>query len=255
MHDRGLPKRFEPGRLFTSSAALTSATVSSEHASLAAANTAVAGTRRAPAARPASKANKTMRGLSMIRTAAILHPCRGLLSHPHERQNNRRMFSDLISRLLAALPVYGRQLIALVVAPKTTMLQQDLDSESALRDAMTFLAVSFGIAFIAELPLLAEGKNKELVFGVLAISSALAFAWNVAFLALAWKMVGAKLSMKKVIVATSYFSGVSTLIFLSFYLIAAGTLRILDPVAYEQMIATGAADAGNAAIAVFLTIV
>ena len=129
---------------------------------------------------------------------------------------------------------------AMLLGPKTAILQQDLESDSALQDALTFLAVSFGIAFIAEIPLLPGGNNTELVFGILAIGSALGFVWNVVFVILAWKIVGGTLARKKVIVATSYFSGVSTIIFLSFYLCGVGALKALDPVQFERLILLGA---------------
>ena len=144
---------------------------------------------------------------------------------------------------------------ALLLGPKTAILRQDLESDSALQDALTFLAISFGITFIAEIPFLPGGSSKELVFGILAIGSALAFVWNVVFLILAWKIVGGKLAGKKVIVATSYFSGVSTIIFLSFYLVAVGALKALDPVSYEQVIATGSAtDLTSGGVQIFNTL-
>jgi hypothetical protein len=53
------------------------------------------------------------------------------------------------------------------------------------------------------------------------------------------RVVGGKLNRRKVIVATCYFSGVSTIIFLAFSLVAAGVFRTLDPVGYQQVM-TGA---------------
>jgi len=148
----------------------------------------------------------------------------------------------LAEKLMAALPMFGRQMLALLLGPKTAVLQQDLESDSALQQALTFLAVSFGIAYIAQIPFLPDKGNKELMFGVLAIQSALSFALNVALAILAWKLVGARLAWRKVVVATCYFCGVSTILFLFLYLIAAGTFKALDPVGFQQVMSNTVAD-------------
>ncbi len=148
----------------------------------------------------------------------------------------------LAEKLMAALPMYGRQLLALLLGPKSAVLAQDLESDSAVGQALTFLAVSFGIAFIAQIPFLPDKGNKELMFGVLAIQSALSFALNVAIVILAWRIVGARLAWKKVVVATCYFCGVSTILFLCVYLIAAGTFKALDPVGFQQVMSSTVAD-------------
>jgi hypothetical protein len=152
---------------------------------------------------------------------------------------------DLVDKLLAALPLYGRQMVALLLGPKTAILNQDLESESALQQAMTFLAVSFGIAYIAQIPFLPSGQNAELIFGVLAVQSALAFSFNIVMLILAWKIVGGKLAWRKVIAATCYFSGVSTILFTAFYLIAAGAFKTLDPEGYQQFMSGVVTDPGD----------
>lgn len=152
---------------------------------------------------------------------------------------------DLIDKLLEALPAYARQMIALLLGPKAAILQQDLESDTAVQQALTFLAISFGIAYIAQIPLLPGNQNKELQFGILAIQSALAFALGVASLIFAWRIVGGRVTGKKVIAATCYFSGVSTIIFLGFYLVAAGTFKLLDPAGFEQMISGTITDPSN----------
>jgi len=141
---------------------------------------------------------------------------------------------DLIDKLLAALPLYSRQMTALLLNPKKYILEQELESDSALQQALTFLAVSFGIAFIAQIPFIPSGQDKELVFGFLAIISALIFILNVALLILAWKIVGGKLAWRKLLVATCYFSSGSTLLSLAFCLLGEGCFKLLDPVLYQQ---------------------
>jgi len=121
---------------------------------------------------------------------------------------------ELIDKLLVAIPAYARQMIDLLWNPREFVKKLDLDSDSVLPDALTFLAISFGLAFIAQLPMLSEKQNKEIMFGMSAIQAALGLAVSVAFLAAAWKIVGGKLSFKKFLIVTCYFSGVSILLFL-----------------------------------------
>jgi hypothetical protein len=152
---------------------------------------------------------------------------------------------ELIEKLVGALPFFGRRLVALLPAPKSAVLALDLESDSALEEAFTFLAVSFGIAFLAQIPFFFDKENKELLFGILAVQSALAFALNVLLAVLAWKVVGGKLKWRKVVAATCYLSGVSTLLFLFFSLVGAGAFKVLDGVGYQQVMSGNVADAAG----------
>lgn len=118
---------------------------------------------------------------------------------------------------------------ALLLGPKTALLQHDLESDRSLQRAMTFLAISFAIAFIAQIPFLPDGHSIELTFGILAIQSALAFALNVVLAIVVWKIVGGKLLWKKVVVVTCYFSGVSTILFLSVFFGCRGNVQVHGP--------------------------
>jgi len=148
---------------------------------------------------------------------------------------------DIFDKLYGALLPYCRQMAALLRGPKAAVLQMDLESDSALQEALTFLAVSFAIAFIGQIFFLPEKQDKEMLFGVLAVQAALSFVLNVAIVVLAWRTVGGKLASKKILVASCYFCGVSTLIFLIFSLVAAGAFKLLDPVEYQEVV-TGTAD-------------
>lgn len=142
---------------------------------------------------------------------------------------------DLIDKLLAALPRYVRQLIELLLRPKQFVADADLESDTAIQEALTFLAVSFGVAFIGQLPFLPEKQNKEVMFGVFAIHSALGFILSIIVLGVAWRMAGGKLPWKKFIVPSCYFSGISTLLSLAVLLLAAGTFYVIDPVLCWQV--------------------
>lgn len=152
---------------------------------------------------------------------------------------------EIIEKLVGALPFFGRRLVALLPAPKSAVLALDLESDSALEEAFTFVAVCFGIAFLAQIPLFFGKESKEVLFGILAVQSALAFALNVVLAVLVWRVVGGKLAWKKVVAATCYFSGVSTLLFLFFSLVGAGAFKVLDGVGYQQVMSGNAADAAG----------
>jgi hypothetical protein len=141
---------------------------------------------------------------------------------------------ELIGKLFAALPLYCRQLLALLSGPRTALLQQDLESHSALQQALTFIAVSFGIAYVAEMPFILGGQSNERTFGFLAVVSALGFGLNVILMILAWRIVGGRMAVRKVLIVTCYFSGVFMILILVPFLVAAGIFKVLAPTLYQQ---------------------
>ena len=165
---------------------------------------------------------------------------------------------ELLGKLFAALPAYTRQAVSLLSGPKAFIARQDLDSPEALQEAFTFLAISFALAYIAEIPFLPETQNKELMFGVLAIQSALAFLLIAGLAVFSWKAVGAKAVWTRFVATSCYFCGISTLLFLAVYLLASGMFASIDPTGYKQML-SGAADpadyAGSGGAKAFLAIV
>ena len=136
---------------------------------------------------------------------------------------------DLIDKLLAAIPAYVRQMLELLRDPRGFVEKLDLDSDTVLQDALTFLAISFGLTFIAEIPMLPDKQNKEILFGVGAVQAAIGFVVTVVLLDLSWRIVGGKLSFKKFTIVTCYFTSVSTLLFLMVTLVAWGVFTALDP--------------------------
>ena len=149
---------------------------------------------------------------------------------------------DLIDKFLVAIPAYVRQLLELLRDPEGFILKLDLDAESVLTEALTFLAISFGLAFIGQIPLLPGKLDKQILFGFSAVIDALGFIFSVALLWLSWRVVGGKLSFKKFLVVTCYFSGVSTLLFLAVTLVAVGAFKSLDPANAQTMFGGGVPD-------------
>ena len=130
--------------------------------------------------------------------------------------------------------------------PRKAILQQDLESDSALQQALTFIAVTFGIAFIAQIPILPAGQSTEKTFAIVAVVSALGFGLNVFLVILSWRIVGGKLTFKKVLIVTCYFSGVSTILFMTVSLIAMGAFKFIDPLLYQQMMSGSLDDPSGA---------
>ena len=144
---------------------------------------------------------------------------------------------ELIAKMLAALPAYARQLIELLSAPKNFVKNKSLDSPAAIKQALTFFAISVGLGTVAQIPFLPQVQNKEVICAVIAILSGFALALSVAILALSWKIVGGKLAWKKYLVSFCYVGSVSTLLSVGMFLLAAGTFNSLDPVLYKQVFA------------------
>ncbi len=146
-----------------------------------------------------------------------------------------------MEKLMGALPFFARRFVALLGEPKRTVLGLDLESDSALEEAFTFLAVSFGLSFLAQMPVIADmpvvfGKQDQAtLFAIIAVLSALAFVLNVVLLAVVWKMVGASLAWKKIVAVSCYFCGFSTMLFALCFLLGTGCFKMLNPVEYKDM--------------------
>ncbi|HEX8894264.1 MAG TPA: hypothetical protein VF783_13115 [Terriglobales bacterium] len=105
---------------------------------------------------------------------------------------------ELIEKLIAAIPAYVRQMIELLRNPREFIEKIDLDSDDALKEALMFLAISFALVFIAEIQLLPQKQNKEILFGVSAVLAAVSFTASVLLLLVSWKIVGGKAYLQKV---------------------------------------------------------
>ena len=142
---------------------------------------------------------------------------------------------ELIAKLMEEIPAYGRRFIDLLTNPKRFVAQLDLESETVLQEALTFLAVTFGLSFIAQLPLIAQGQNKEVLFGVSAVLTAMGFVLNLLVLALSWKIVGGHIALRKVVVYSCYFGSVSTVIALACTLMGVAIFKGFDPAMASQV--------------------
>jgi hypothetical protein len=150
---------------------------------------------------------------------------------------------ELLDKLLAEIPRYARRFVDLLTSPKRFVAQLDLDSEVAVQDAFTFLAVTFGLAYIVQIPLLATSQNKEAMFGASAVLTAMGFVLSVAVLALSWRLVGGHPNFRKIVIYSCYFSSVSTIIWLGFTLMGIAVFKGFDPAMAGPVFGGGTPDA------------
>ena len=142
---------------------------------------------------------------------------------------------DMIEKLLAVFPAYVRQLIGIFSGPKKYVSNLDFDAPGALQDALTFIAVSYGIAQVSNLPWLSERQNKEEFFGLLAVVLALDLLLTIAIIVLSWKIVGGKFDLKRLTITYCYLSGVGALLGSIANWIGFGLAGLIDPVHFREM--------------------
>ena len=150
---------------------------------------------------------------------------------------------ELIDKLLAEIPAYARRFVDLITAPKRYVAHTDQNSETALQDAFTFLAVTFGLSYLVQLPLIAQSQNKQVLFGVSAVLTAMGFMLSVLALALSWKLVGGRVALRNIVIYSCYFGSISTVISLACTLVGVAIFKGFDPALASQVFGGEATDA------------
>ncbi len=136
---------------------------------------------------------------------------------------------ELFDKALIALPAFLSRVLELLSGPKAFILQKDLTTPEAAIDAYTFLGVTLIIGLVAQLTFLPEQKDYLLTFSSIAVQATLSLILMVVILLFAWRIVGGTLSFKIFFIVSCYFSGISTLIFSCFALLASGWIKLFDP--------------------------
>jgi hypothetical protein len=142
---------------------------------------------------------------------------------------------DFLERVLKQLPGYLGQVLELLSHPKTFIEKKDLDAKNAMEGALVFFGISVFITFVACIPTLPEEQDFLTAITPRATLQLFVLLLSVAALALSWKMVGGKATMRKFFIVTCYLSGFMILVVSLFVLVATGSLRVLDPVEYKQV--------------------
>jgi hypothetical protein len=141
---------------------------------------------------------------------------------------------DLLEKLIGLFPAYFNDLLALVSGPKRFFARR-LSTESDMKDALLFLAISFLISWILIAPF-----NRGGSFLVeLGTDAAFVLSYIVAYggaLCLAWRIAGARTEIQKFLPIHFYYSGVLKLILSIAFLGAMGALRATEPASYKEML-------------------
>jgi hypothetical protein len=134
---------------------------------------------------------------------------------------------ELFEKIIGRLPIFGRELIALLTGPKRFIAGLDLRSPRAMSDAFIFLGISIVIALVAQLPLMPRAAE-PLVAAAIAIEVVIGFVLEVAILRVLWKMVGGTLGFRELLLVSCYFVGAATLLGLGAMLVAIGIVKLVQ---------------------------
>lgn len=145
---------------------------------------------------------------------------------------------ELLERLVILVPAYFADVVHFTASPKRFLAKRT----STWNGGLTFLAISFLLTFVIQLPL---SRTDPL----LDVAAAAAFVLGYVVLygyavLLSWRAVGGKGSIERFFAIHFYVAGVLKLILSATFMIVIGVLRMGDPSSYEEM--NKAVYAGNA---------
>ena len=136
---------------------------------------------------------------------------------------------ELLERLVTVLPAYFADLIQFTAAPKRFLATRT----ATWTQGLTFLAVSFLLTFIIQLPLTRTDPLLEA-----ATDAAFVFTYVVLFgyaVILAWRAAGGRAPIEGFFAIHFYVAGVIKLLMSATFIIVIGVLRMADPAAYREM--------------------
>ncbi len=113
--------------------------------------------------------------------------------------------------------------------PKTFIGRKNLTAPRSAVEAYAFIGVTLVLVLTAEVAFLPQQKDYLLTFASHAVQAVFFLVVMVAVLFAIWRIVGGRLSFKLFFIVTCYLSGISTLIFALFALLAGGVLKHMDP--------------------------
>ena len=148
---------------------------------------------------------------------------------------------DFLEKIIRLIPGYFSDLLGLVSGPKHFVADRLSREDATMEGPLRFVAVSFMMSWIIELPLARSDPIVQLaVDGAFVLAYVLLYG---AVLCLAWRIVGGRASLKQFFAIHFYYAGMLLLITACFFLATMGLLRALDPGLYGEVY--GAAYSGN----------
>ena len=144
--------------------------------------------------------------------------------------------SDLLKLVFAQFPKYISNFVNLISHPKRFVRKRNKINDEALTEALTFLAITFGLSLILTSPLRSEGVNLSQHVAARGLLIVLAVTVNAAVLRLSWKLVGGKAHFLKVLIPFCYFYAVGNLFLDVTHLLALGVAKFWDPEFYKLIV-------------------
>lgn len=140
---------------------------------------------------------------------------------------------EILEKLIGLVPAYFETLFSLLTGPKRFIAERLTQDESAMKEALVFLAVSFALGWILKLPMVRGDPLLQLgAEGAFVLSYVLAYGLA---LHLAWRIAGGRSSLQKVLTIHFYFAGVFLLLMTLLFLGMMGTIRAIDAALFKEL--------------------
>ena len=146
-----------------------------------------------------------------------------------------RAGNGFLDRWISFTRDYFVDLFDMVSGPKRFLAGRLARHEATSNEALRFLAISFALMFVMQLPLARSNPLAELVEDITFFLGYVLLYGCAVFLA--WRLVGAAAPVYRYFMIHFYVSGVLKLILSVSYVVARGILRS-DPAAYEEVMSS-----------------
>jgi len=170
----------------------------------------------------------------------LLHAVRAMSAgrprpEPTTRGTVVRAGNGFLDRWIAFTRDYFVDLFDVVSGPKRFLAERLARHGDTSNESLRFLAISFALMFVMQLPLARGNPLAELVEDITFFLGYVLLYGCAVFLA--WRLVGAAAPVYRYFMIHFYVSGVLKLILSVSYVVARGILRS-DPVAYEEVMSS-----------------
>jgi hypothetical protein len=141
--------------------------------------------------------------------------------------------SNLLERAIEIGPGYLSDLLSLIQQPKRFVARRVSQRPLPMRDALTFLTISFALSWIIKMSFLRSAPWLEVLpDAVFVLLEVLVYG---AVICVAWRAVRGRAELQKVFVIHFYYSGIFLMLIATWFLLVMGILRSADPAFYDAM--------------------
>jgi hypothetical protein len=146
---------------------------------------------------------------------------------------------SLVKLILSQIPLYISNVAGLIASPKKFVRERNASGDEELTKALTFLAISFVLSVVLQIPLMPDKFDVWKFVVVNGTITLVLIMLNVAALRAAWRMVGGKAQFGSFLITFSYHFAIALIFLVLTFLCIAGTFKLFVPKAWA------AAQAGN----------